>query len=260
MKKTKIDINSVFLSRSGKTILENINLKVLDGQHWAILGPNGSGKTTLLNIISAYLWPMEGSVRVLGALYGETDIWDVRRRIGYVSSALYELVPTDETFYQTVLSGRFGSFGIFDQPRQEDHDRAAEIIDFLACSHLAGERYATLSFGEKQKALLGRALMSEPEILILDEPCEGLDMPSRERILKALDRITGKNNAPSILFVTHRVEEIPPSITHALILKNGKMLASGEKCDTITSENISAAMDIKVEISSRNGRIYAFIG
>jgi iron complex transport system ATP-binding protein len=254
-----IDARNISLSRNGRPILDNVSLTINSGEHWALLGPNGSGKTTLLTIITAYTWPMEGSVDVFGERYGSVDIREVRKRIGMVSSALFERVPPRDSLFDVVLSGRFASLGMWEEPSATDRERAREIIAFLDCERIADRPYGVLSFGERQRALIGRALMPDPRLLILDEPCEGLDMHSRENILNRLDTLASSAEGPSLLLVTHRVEEIPPRISHAIILKEGRILASGEKDKTITSENLTAAMDIGIDILRRNGRLYAVV-
>ncbi len=251
-----IELDHISLSRNGALILDDVSLTVGRGEHWALLGPNGSGKTTLLNIITGYLWPMSGTVRVLGGLYGSIDIRAMRRRIGLVSSALFERVPSGETFADVVLSGRFASLGIYDDTDDADRERAAEIVRFLGCGAIEGRRYGVLSFGERQRALIGRALMADPDILILDEPCEGLDLNAREIILGTLDTLIAKNG-PTLLMVTHRVEEIPPGITHAIVLSQGRVLASGTRGETITSDTLTRAMGVGIEVMPRNGRLYA---
>ncbi|MHB9029050.1 MAG: ABC transporter ATP-binding protein, partial [Candidatus Latescibacterota bacterium] len=234
-----IELENISLDRAGRPILRNISLTVNPGEHWAMLGPNGSGKTTLLTVITAYAWPMEGAVTVLGNRYGSIDIREVRRRIGLVSSALFERVPPRDTFFDVVLSGRYASLGIWEEIPDADRERAREIIAFLDCASIADRPYGVLSFGERQRALIGRALMPEPRILILDEPCEGLDMHARETLLHRLDALISAPDGPSLMMVTHRVEEIPPGVTHALVLKEGRVLATGEKHATITSAKLS---------------------
>ena len=255
-----LTLDHISLSRGGRSILSDISLTVNQGEHWAVLGPNGSGKTTLMNIITAYLWPMEGTVTVLGDRYGSVDIREKRRHIGILSSALFERVPPRETLKDVVVSGRFASLGIYDELSDSDLKKASEIIAFLHCDSIKDTPYGVLSFGERQRALIGRALMADPQILILDEPCEGLDINARELILNRLGRLASEPAGPAILLVTHRVEEIPPVFTHALILKDGSVLASGRKKDVITSENFSTAMEVDIEILRRNGRLFAVIG
>jgi iron complex transport system ATP-binding protein len=255
-----IILDHIRFSRGGKCILEDVRLKVNPGEHWAILGPNGSGKTTLLTLITAYSWPTRGTVTVLGGRYGTVDVQEKRRRIGMVSSALFERVPPRETLFDVVLSGRYGSLGIYEKPRETDLSRAAEIVDFLDCGAISGRPYGVLSFGERQRALIGRALMPEPRILILDEPCEGLDIHARENILSRLDFLMRVPDGPALLLVTHRIEEIPPGITHALVMKNGRVLAAGLKLATVTSPILTEAMGIGIEVLRRNERMYAVVG
>jgi len=251
-------LDSVTLVRRGRRILDNVSLTVRPGEHWAILGPNGSGKTTLLNIVCAYAWPTDGAVTVLGDRYGSVDIREKRRRIGLVSSALFERIPPRDTFLEVVLSGRYASLGIWDDVSGNDTDGAREIVSFLGCDAVADRRYGVLSFGERQRALIGRALMAEPSILILDEPCEGLDMPAREKVLALLDTVT-RDRGLTLVLVTHRVEEIPPSVTHALLMRDGRVAQAGPKAETVTSEHISRVMGVDVEILGRNGRLYAVV-
>jgi len=256
---TIFSLSHISLARNGAAILDDVSFSARAGEHWAVLGPNGSGKTTLLTILTGYLWPMEGTVEVLGGRYGEIDIREKRKKIGLVSSALFERLPADATFRDIVLSGRFASLGLFEDISAHDRDRALELVDRLGCASIADRRYGVLSFGERQRALIGRALMADPKILIVDEPCEGLDLNARETVLGAIEHLT-RDPALTVVMVTHRVEEIPPGITHALILKEGRVLASGPKMETITSETLSAAMDLPVEVLSRGGRLYAVVG
>jgi iron complex transport system ATP-binding protein len=188
------------------------------------------------------------------------DIREKRRHIGIVSSALFERVPPRETLKDVVVSGRFASLGIYDEISGADLDKAGEIIEFLQCDSIQDTPYGVLSFGERQRSLIGRALMADPQLLILDEPCEGLDMNARELILNHLGKLASDPGGPAMLLVTHRVEEIPHAFTHALILKDGSILASGLKNDIITSENLSTAMDVEIEILRRNGRLFAVVG
>lgn len=255
-----IDLDTVSLARGGRSILRDVSLRVNPGEHWALLGPNGSGKTTLLTLVTAYAWPMDGSVTVFGERYGAVDIREVRRKIGMVSSALFERVPPRDSFLDVVLSGRYASLGVWETPRESDLERARDLIGFLGCEAIADHPYGVLSFGERQRALIGRALMPEPRLLILDEPCEGLDIHARETLLAQLDALIAAPDGPSLLMVTHRVEEIPPGITHAIVLKEGRILAAGEKHAVITSATLSKAMDIPIEILRRNGRIFAVVG
>jgi len=254
-----IELQGVTVARNGRPILENIDLVVRRGEHWAILGPNGCGKTTLLNVIAAYLWPTEGTVRVLGDRYGTVDVRGKRRRMGFVSSALFERIPPRETFLDVVASGRRASLGTYDEPDEEDYRKARRITESLGCGHVSGRPYGSLSFGERQKALIGRALMADPGILMLDEPCEGLDIRSRENIVELMERTT-RGVSPTLLLVTHRVEEIPPGTTHAALMNGGRMILAGAKNEVLTSGNVSEAMETEVEILRRDGRFIAVPG
>ncbi len=255
-----MELDHIRLARGGRIILDDVSFAVNPGEHWAILGPNGSGKTTLLTLVTAYAWPMDGTVTVLGDRYGEVDVLEKRRRIGMVSSALFERVPPRDTLFDVILSGRFASLGIWEEPRESDLERTRGIVEFLGCGAIADRPYGVLSFGERQRALIGRALMPEPRILILDEPCEGLDLHAREIILSRLDTLATDPGGPSILLVTHRVEEIPPGITHALVMKDGRVLAAGEKHAAVTSAVLTEAMGIGIDILHRNGRLFAVVG
>ena len=252
-------LDNISFVRNNRYILSNISLTVNDGEHWVILGPNGCGKTTLTNIISAYVWPSNGTVTVLGDRYGTVDIREKRRQIGLVSSALFERVPYRETLFDVIVSGCFGSLGIFNEPSDSDYAKARDTIKFLHCEHLADIPYGVLSFGERQRALIGRALMSNPQLLILDEPCEGLDINARELILNRIESLINDPDGPVIIMVTHHVEEIPPGISHALILKDGSVLSSGPKMEVITSENLTEAMDVDIEILIKNSRLFTVI-
>jgi len=253
-------LDRVSVEREGRSILRSISLSVEAGQHWVIAGPNGSGKTTLLNVINAYLWPTRGRVSVLGERYGEVDVRDMRRNIGFVTSALYERVPARETCLEVVLSGRFASLGIYDQPTAEDRARAAGQARFMGLERVLDSHYGVLSFGERQRTLLARALAAGPRLLILDEPFEGLDLGARERIMSFLDSLLVRPDSPTVLLVTHRIEEIPAPITHAALLKEGRILAAGPRDTVLTSENLSRAMDCKVEVLRKNGRMAALVG
>src|SRR3989339_939167 len=230
-----VSIKEVTLIRDNRKILDNINLSINKGEHWVLLGHNGCGKTTLLNLITGYIWPSDGSVTVLGNKFGSVDIRPVRRKIGLISSALFERIPYGDSFRDVVVSGKFGSIGIYDDTTDDDISRADELTVFLGRENIADSPYRVLSFGERQSALIGRALMADPEILILDEPCEGLDIAARENILRCIDSLIGNPKGPVVLLVTHRVEEISSGITHAAVMKDGRIISTGTKKENLTS-------------------------
>ena len=197
---------------------------------------------------------------MLGERYGEVDVRDMRRLIGFVTSALYERVPPRETCLEVLLSGRFASLGMYEEPSGEDRLSAENNARFMGLEKVLDRHYGVLSFGERQRALIARALTAGPRLLILDEPFEGLDLGARERVMSFLDALLSQESSPAVLLVTHRIEEIPSGITHAALLKEGKVLAAGPRGDVLTSENLSRAMDCAVEVLHRNGRLAALVG
>lgn len=254
---TVIGLERVSLLRNGRAILDDLSLTVNRGEHWAILGPNGCGKTTLLNLVTGYLWPTAGTVTVLGGRYGEIDIRKKRREIGLVSSALFERMPANDTFLDIILSGAFASIGMFDTPDSCDRERALGIASFLGRESIADRPWRVLSFGERQSALIGRALIAAPRLLILDEPLEGLDLPTREHFLERLESLIRDPAGPTVLFVTHRVEEISPGVTHAALLRDGRLVRQGPKDAALNPEAFRETFGITVDLVRKNGRLYA---
>ncbi len=252
-----IDIDSITVLRNDNRILDHVSFTADPGQHWVFLGPNGSGKTTFLNILIGYLWPSEGSVTVLGDRYGQIDLREKRRHIGMVSSALFERVPPGELFFDIVLSGQFASMGIYDEPDDSDRNRARNIIAFLDRETVTERPWRVLSFGERQSALIGRALMASPSILILDEPFEGLDFPTREHLIERIDTLIADSGGPTVLFVTHRIEEVPPGITHAALMRGGRMIFQGPIAEVLTSASMTDTFGIPIDVIQRNRRFAA---
>jgi iron complex transport system ATP-binding protein len=252
-----ITLDNITVNRSGTPILEHVSFTAGPGEHWALLGPNGSGKTTILNIITGYIWPSKGTVTVLGDRYGRVDLREKRRQIGLVSSSLYERLPMNETFLDVVLSGRFASLGTYDESDAGDRGRAGEIAAFLGREHISDRPWRVLSFGERQSALIGRALMAAPSILILDEPFEGLDLPTREHLIDRIDTLMADPGGPTVLFVTHRIEELPPGITHAALMRGGMMQYHGPAGEVLTSAAMTDTFGIPIEVLRRNGRFSA---
>lgn len=249
-----IDMKNVFCANGGKFILCNINWTVRRGEHWAIVGLNGSGKTTLLSIVSGYVWPSEGEVNVLGKRFGSYDIRDLRKSIGWVSSSLQEKFYASETAEEIVLSGRFATIGLYETPRKRDVERARMLLSQLQCEQVAEQAYSTLSQGEKQKVLIARALMSSPRLLILDEPCSGLDVFSRENLLALIETMGRQESAPTLLYVSHRIEEILPVFTHTLQLRRGEIHSQGKSREILTKSNLSDFFETPVDMHWRKGR------
>lgn len=240
----------------GRYILHNINWEINRGEHWAILGLNGSGKTMLLNIINGYLWPSTGEVSVLGRRFGDCDVRELRKSIGYVSSSLQEKLYANETAEEIVLSGRFATIGLYDRPDRKDIEEAQVIMELLGCTSLSKQPYGTLSQGEKQRILIARALMSHPEILILDEPCNGLDILAREQLLSSLEHIDHGDSRPTLIYVSHHIEEIMPVISHALLLRHGKIYSMGRTRDVLMKSNLSDFYGFPVDIEWLNNRAW----
>jgi iron complex transport system ATP-binding protein len=249
-----LDISSVTLFRGSTVILRKVSWRVRRGEHWAVIGANGSGKTTLLRIVSGNLWPSEGDVTVLGEHFGDTDIQALRRRIGWVSSFLNDWVPPGEIVLDTVLSGLSATIGFHARPEESDVARAMELLAFLGCRGRRDHAFGTLSQGEKQKVLIARAMLSRPELLILDEVCAGLDLAAREGFLSTLGRLASDEGGPALVFVTHHIEEIIPAISHVLVLKDGGIAAFGPKEEVLTERMLSAAFGLRVSIDRSEGR------
>ena len=235
MTETVVDIEQVTFYRKQRAILSGMNWRIDKGQHCALLGANGSGKTTLLKLICGYEWPTFGSVKVLGQRFGTSDVRTLRKLIGWVSSAMSQQLPGHDTAVQVAASGLEASIGLYRTFSQDELDKAQRILAHLGAESIAQQRYNTLSQGEQQKTLIARAMVSEPKLLILDEPCIGLDPASRERFLQDLDEFAARTDSPTMVLVTHHIEEIRPWIKQVLMLKNGKILAQGEPTEVISS-------------------------
>lgn len=249
-----IDIKDVSWKRQRKTILSNVSWEVTRGEHWAVLGLNGSGKTTLLNMINGYIWPTTGKVSVLDHPFGKTDIRELRKSIGWVSSSLQERIKGTSYAEDVVVSGKYASIGLYEDPTEKDFQRAVQLMDQLGCSYLEGRTYQTCSQGERQKILIARGLMAQPELLILDEPTNGLDFMSREDLLNTINQLAMQEDAPTIIFVTHHIEEILPVFSHTLLLQNGSVFNYGNSRTVLTSERLSDFFATPVQIDWRKDR------
>jgi iron complex transport system ATP-binding protein len=250
-----VRLENISYRRGDREILSGISWTIGRGQHWALLGANGAGKTTLLKILTGYEWVSEGEVQVLDRTFGGCNIPELRKRIGWVSSALEHDVPTRDTAVEVVASGIEASLGLYRDFTPQEFDRARAAMGLLGCADAAGQPYGTLSQGEKQRILIARALVNRPSLLILDEPCAGLDPAARESFLRDLGRLARAADAPSLILVTHHIEEIGPWISHVLVLRNGRLLAVGPKDDVLTSEVLSEAFGAPCVVA-RNGDRY----
>ncbi|WP_440896895.1 ABC transporter ATP-binding protein [Amphibacillus sp. Q70] len=250
-----IDLKDIGLIRKGKWILDQINWQVEEGEHWVLLGLNGAGKTALLHMLSAYHFPAKGSIEVLGRRFGKDPLGEeLRQDIGLVSQTIQARFYDSDSAYQIVLSGGFASIGLYETPTDEMRARAQELLKELGCFHYANRPYYTLSQGEKQRVMIARALMGQPKLLILDEPTNGLDFLAKEQLLDAVERIESMPNAPTILYVTHHVDEILPLFDKVLMLKEGKVYRSGESRNLITEENLTDFFGIDIHLTWTNNR------
>lgn len=242
-------LDSVSYRRDGRLILDGVDWTVRSDERWAILGPNGSGKTTIARIATLWEHPSEGTVEVLGHRLGSTDVRVLRRRLALVSSAMADLVRPQLTAHEVVLCARFAAlepwWHTYDT---DDHERADALLVDQGIGALADRRFGTLSSGERQRVLLARSLMAEPALVVLDEPNAGLDLGGREGLVDRLDSIGADRSAPPLVLVTHHVEEIPPSFTHLMFLRNGKVGPVGRLAETLNPENLSACFGIQVEL------------
>lgn len=247
-------VEGLAIRRGRVRLIDDFTWKVRRGEHWVILGANGSGKTSLLSALLGYLTPTAGEVRMLGQVYGDSDWRALRSRIGLVSSSIRQLIPEAEPAWITVASGRYAMIDFWGTPNRADRRAAFAILERIECCHLADRDWTYLSQGERQRILIGRALIARPALLILDEPCAGLDPAAREHFLQFLVRLGQEPGGPSLVLVTHHVEEIMPVFTHALLLAGGRSLAQGPVRATLDSKRLTAAFGASVRLHRAGGR------
>lgn len=253
-----LSLHDVEVRRSGRTILGPLSWNVLEGERWVILGPNGAGKTTLLQLLAALTHPTSGEVRILGELMGAVDVFELRPRIGFTSSAMLDLLPNDERVMDIVLTSAYAISGRW----QEDYDlwdesRAKALLTTFGVRDLAERIFGTLSEGEKKRVQISRALMADPEVLLLDEPAAGLDLGGREDILQRITHYTSDETSPVTIIVTHHIEEIPAGTTHVALLKDGVLQYSGRISETLTEEKIAEVFGVKVSLTFNGSRYFA---
>jgi len=255
---TVLRLDDVSLHRGTTQILAHMSWSVKEGEHWVLLGPNGAGKTTVSRIVAARLFPSSGTVDVLGERMGRVDISELHPRIGLCSSALAGQVLGGEPVLSVVLSASYGRIGVWREEYDEfDVERARALLDALGAGELAERAWATLSSGERKRVEIARALMPDPELLILDEPAAGLDVGGREQLLAALTDIISGPGAPLMLMATHHLEEIPTGFTHALALRGGQVVAAGPLPEVLTGPVMSATFGLPLEIAQDRGRYTA---
>jgi iron complex transport system ATP-binding protein len=248
-----LQVSSLRVQRGTATLLHDVSWRVERGQHWVILGPNGCGKTSLLKALTGYLSTTAGDIELLGQRYGESDWRDLRLHIGVVTAAFHPSIPPAEPALETVISGKFAQLDLWAPTTKTDEKAARKLLALAGAAHLADREWIFLSQGERQRILIARALMAKPRLLILDEPCAGLDPVSREHFLGFIERLARQKNSPAFVLVTHHVEEITPAFTHALVLRNGRVVAHGPLTATLTGDNLSDAFGEPVKIAQRHG-------
>ncbi len=249
-----LEIRDLVVQRGKARILDRLSWRVAKGEHWVILGANGSGKTSMLSALTGYLTPSDGTLRLLGEEYGESDWRELRRRVGIVSSAIRQKVPDWDTADLVVVGGKYAMLDYWGRVTKADRAAAMTELRRVGCAHLAGREWGVLSQGERQRVLIARALMASPAVLILDEPCAGLDPVARERFLGFIEKLAARKNSPALIFVTHHVEEITPAFTHGLLLRSGRVDACGEISSVLTSASLSRAFGAKLRLHRRDGR------
>ncbi|MFD2673043.1 ABC transporter ATP-binding protein [Marinicrinis sediminis] len=247
-----IHFKDVSLIREQRTILSDIQLDIRQGEQWMILGRNGSGKTTILEMINGYLFPTRGQVHVLGERYGQTDVREVRKRIGYISPSLIEKLHLSDPVWEVAATGLFGYLRFYQTIPPEVEEEAVQMLDRFKIAHLRHSPLGVLSQGERKKVMLARAMLSKPELLILDEPCAGLDLYEREKLLQDLTMLA--EQGMPMVYVSHHIEELMPFFTHVCIIEQGKIAAAGPKHDVIRPEQFADIFDVKVQLSWEAGR------
>jgi len=251
---TIINLENVSLIRDGNYILKNISWQVKKNEQWAVIGRNGAGKSFLLRILSANLFPSHGSVKVLGKEFGKVNMWYLRRQIGVVSDLLQQDYYQTISVRKVIYSGFFSSIGLYKEVSQAQKQKTEELLYYLGINNLEERIFGKCSHGEQRRILIARALVFDPHLLVLDEPCTGLDVASREEFLKTLQKLLIKDL--TIIFVTHHIEEIFPAINRVLFLIRGKVFLKGQKTALMTKANLKRVLECDLNVIKRNGRYF----
>ncbi|PTA46754.1 iron ABC transporter ATP-binding protein [Micromonospora sp. RP3T] len=250
-----VSLDGVGVTRSGTALVRDVDWRVELDERWVLLGPNGAGKTTLLNLAAGRLHPSSGVAHVLGERIGRTDVNELRTRIGLSTATLAERIPADERVVDVVVTAAWSVVGRWrENYDRTDEARAAALLSQLGVGHLAERGYGTLSEGERKRVQIARALMTDPELLLLDEPAAGLDLGGREDLVARLAELAYDPDAPAMVLVTHHVEEIPPGFTHALLLREGGVVAQGLLADVLTADNLSKTFGLPLVVSRTGDR------
>ena len=245
----------VSVVRGGNTLLDDITWEVEEGERWVILGPNGAGKTTLLQVAAARMHPTRGVAGILGEVLGAVDVFELRPRIGLSSAAIADRFPADELVGNVVVTASYAIVGRWrEEYDQQDYRRAMSLLEALGAAHLVDRRFGTLSEGERKRVQIARSLMTDPEVMLLDEPAAGLDLCGREDLVARLGALAADVEAPALVLVTHHVEEIPSGFTDVLLLRQGRVVAAGPLERTLTAENLSATFGLPLVVERHGDR------
>ncbi|MGB3686160.1 MAG: ABC transporter ATP-binding protein [Ornithinimicrobium sp.] len=250
-----VEFAGVGVTRGGNHLLRDITWSVEEGERWVVIGPNGAGKTTLLQVAAARIHPTDGVAGVLGEVLGAVDIFELRPRIGVSSAAIAERLPAGERVLDVVVTASWSVIGRHREAYDAmDESRATELLAAMGVGHLAERQYGTLSEGERKRVQIARALMTDPELMLLDEPAAGLDLRGREDLVGRLQMLAQDLEAPALILITHHVEEIPPGFTDILMLKDGEIVAAGPIEATLTAQNLSKTFGLPLIVDRHGGR------
>ncbi|CAH0275140.1 ABC transporter ATP-binding protein [Microbacterium sp. Bi128] len=253
-----LEFSDVVVRRNARDIVSHLDWTVSDDERWVVLGPNGAGKTTVLQLADTLLHPTSGAVTILGERLGRTDVFELRPRIGFASSAMARRVPPEETVLDVVLTAAFSVTGRWREQYEDiDERRALRVLAEWRLDHLADRTFGTLSDGEQKRVQIARAVMTDPELLLLDEPTASLDLGAREELLSLLSGYAQALTTPAMIMVTHHVEEIPVGFTHVLLLRDGEVVASGPLAEALTAENLTATFGVPITLTQDAGRYAA---
>ncbi|GAA1978667.1 ABC transporter ATP-binding protein [Nocardioides panacihumi] len=250
-----LEFRDVTVRRGQSVLVDGVDWVVEEDERWVILGPNGAGKTTIMQLASTQMHPTSGEVEVLGSQLGRVDVFELRPRIGLTSAALAERIPRSEQVRDVVVSASYGVLGRWREEYDDlDHDRAHELLVEIGIAHLGDRTFGTLSEGERKRVQIARALMVDPEVLLLDEPAAGLDLGGREDLVSTLSMLAYDPDSPATVLVSHHVEEIPPGFTHVMMLREGRVVAAGLIDDALNEANLSATFGMPLALSHEDGR------
>lgn len=253
-----LQFSNVSFQRGNNVLLDSINWKVREGERWIVMGPNGAGKSTLIQLASARQHPTRGNIGILDEVLGAVDVFELRPRIGLSSALLADQVPGSESVLNAVLTASWGVTGRWNEEYEDfDIQRAQALLRRWGVSGYGERKYRTLSEGERKRVLIARAMMTDPELLLLDEPGAGLDLAGRETLVRSLTQLAADPFAPAQVLVTHHVEDIPPGFTHALLLRQGQVVSAGPLATALTEDTLSEAFRLPLKVTENNGRYTA---